>query len=471
MKKDTLNAHNKLLEDQYSLSVQKSAIEKYLKKTASSQENAKFKLIATTIIAVIFMTVEVIGGKISNSTSIYSDAAHMFSDFSGFGISLISIIMSQQKPTDKISFGYHRFEILGALFSILSIILLSFGLAYFAIWRLINESYEVEEGLMLIIAVVGLISNIIMGKILHSGGGHHHGCSHGHSHSNEEESHEGHDHSEVACLTQEEHNRQSMDTLKSEILITVEENKLEEDQANEEDIVVVDHEENHNHQEDHIHEEKAVKEYEDTLVNAKQTESKDGHVHSSNCNHKQEESNKEHKHSSNCNHKHEIKHKNKVSQEHKHGSNCNHKHEKEHKEHKHEHNHEEGKLHKHVHFANSETNNDHEHNHDKHEHNHEHKHEHEHNHDHKHEHEHKHDHKHEHEHKHDHKHGKKNKHQHKHGQKHEHKHGGGCNHKHDHNSATNKVGHDHDHDHNEEEEGSLLSREFKRTCCHAACFG
>ena len=62
--------------------------------------------------------------------------------------------------------------------------------------------------------------------------------------------HEGHDHSEVACLTQEEHNRQSMDTLKSEILITVEENKLEEDQANEEDIVVVDHEENHNHQEE-----------------------------------------------------------------------------------------------------------------------------------------------------------------------------------------------------------------------------
>jgi zinc transporter 2 len=76
------------------------------------------KLVWVSIVAVIFMTGEFIGGYISNSTAIMSDAAHMLSDFLGFGISMISIIISKRAPTSTLSYGYVRAEILGALVSI-----------------------------------------------------------------------------------------------------------------------------------------------------------------------------------------------------------------------------------------------------------------------------------------------------------------------------------------------------------------
>jgi zinc transporter 2 len=53
--------------------------------------------------------------------AILSDAAHMFSDISGFFISIVSLWLSQKKATSKMSFGYHRAEVIGALGSILLI--------------------------------------------------------------------------------------------------------------------------------------------------------------------------------------------------------------------------------------------------------------------------------------------------------------------------------------------------------------
>jgi zinc transporter 2 len=47
-----------------------------------------------------------------------SDAAHMLSDFLGFGISMISIIISKRPPTSTLSYGYHRAEIIGAMVSV-----------------------------------------------------------------------------------------------------------------------------------------------------------------------------------------------------------------------------------------------------------------------------------------------------------------------------------------------------------------
>lgn len=67
------------------------------------------------------MSAEFVGGYISNSTAIMSDAAHMLSDFLGFGISMISIIISRRAPTSSLSYGYHRAEIVGALVSVVYI--------------------------------------------------------------------------------------------------------------------------------------------------------------------------------------------------------------------------------------------------------------------------------------------------------------------------------------------------------------
>lgn len=147
------------------------------------------------------MIAEVVGGIISGSLAILSDAAHMFSDLSGFFISIMSIWIGTRPASKKLSYGYHRAEVIGALGSIVLIWGLTIVLLYEATNRIINKSMVNDPLFMLITAVFGLICNVGMAKVLHSAPGHsHHGHSHGHDHDHDHghshgHSHHGHDHS------------------------------------------------------------------------------------------------------------------------------------------------------------------------------------------------------------------------------------------------------------------------------------
>jgi Co/Zn/Cd efflux system component len=133
-----------------------------------SKSDALKKLCWVSLICIFFMGIEIAGGIMSDSLAILSDAAHMLSDFSGFAISLISIYISKRKPTDKMSFGYHRAEVIGALCSVLIIWVLTAWLVYEGIERIVSKHHEIVGTIMLIVAIIGLICNILMGQILHS---------------------------------------------------------------------------------------------------------------------------------------------------------------------------------------------------------------------------------------------------------------------------------------------------------------
>jgi zinc transporter 2 len=153
------------------------------------------KLILVSIICVIFMGVEVVGGYIAQSLAIMTDAAHLLSDFSGFLISMFSIWIARKPASDSMSYGYHRSEIIGALGSVILIWGLTIWLVYEATLR-IYDPKPVNGLIMLIISGVGLLCNIVMAGVLHSGhghshgghshGGHDHGHDHGHSHGHDE---------------------------------------------------------------------------------------------------------------------------------------------------------------------------------------------------------------------------------------------------------------------------------------------
>ena len=64
---------------------------------------------------------EFVGGILSGSLAIMTDAAHMLSDVAGFMISYFAIYLGSRPASSQMSFGYHRAEILGALASILLI--------------------------------------------------------------------------------------------------------------------------------------------------------------------------------------------------------------------------------------------------------------------------------------------------------------------------------------------------------------
>jgi len=132
-----------------------------------ASKDAMAKLIKSSAICIVFMIVELIGGLLSGSLAILSDAAHMLSDFSGFAVSMFSIIVSQKKANSNYSFGYHRAQIIGALTSVIIIWFLTIWLIVEAYDRVVTGNIEILGGMMFVVAVIGLICNLYMMQILH----------------------------------------------------------------------------------------------------------------------------------------------------------------------------------------------------------------------------------------------------------------------------------------------------------------
>lgn len=139
-------------------------------------KKARNKLIIASFLCCLFMIMEVVGGIVSNSLAIASDAAHLSTDLLGFFISLTAIWIAGRKSTTKFSFGWYRAEVIGAICSVLIIWVITAILVYFAIIRVIYLDFEVDARIMVITALVAIVFNIIMACQLN------HGHGHGHSH-------------------------------------------------------------------------------------------------------------------------------------------------------------------------------------------------------------------------------------------------------------------------------------------------
>lgn len=97
----------------------------------------------------------------SGSLAIATDAAHLLSDFASFMISLFSIWVATRPATKKMSFGWYRAEVIGALISVLLIWVVTGILVYMAIQRVMQRDFEIDPSVMLITSGVGLAVNIL----------------------------------------------------------------------------------------------------------------------------------------------------------------------------------------------------------------------------------------------------------------------------------------------------------------------
>lgn len=116
----------------------------------------------------VFLAAEIIGGIVSNSLALLSDAAHMFTDTAALAISLAAIRIGK-RPADKHrTFGYYRFEILAAAFNAMLLFLVAIYILYEAYQRLHNPP-QIQSSMMLIIAALGLVINLISMRLLSAG--------------------------------------------------------------------------------------------------------------------------------------------------------------------------------------------------------------------------------------------------------------------------------------------------------------
>ncbi|XP_076685318.1 proton-coupled zinc antiporter SLC30A2 isoform X2 [Andrena cerasifolii] len=142
-------------------------------------KKARKKLLLASTLCVIFMIAEIVGGVLSNSLAIATDAAHLLTDFASFMISLFSIWVASRPATRKMPFGWYRAEVIGALTSVLLIWVVTGILFYLAVERIVHKDFELDATVMLITSAVGVAVNLVMGVSLHEHG-HGHGHSHGH---------------------------------------------------------------------------------------------------------------------------------------------------------------------------------------------------------------------------------------------------------------------------------------------------
>lgn len=128
----------------------------------------KKRLILSFTITLIVMIVEIIGGLITYSIALISDAGHMFTHAFAIGISLLAIYIAKKPPCHHKTFGLYRSEILAAFINGLFLLPIIGFIVYEAIMRFLNP-IEVAGFYMFIVALVGLAVNISSILILRRG--------------------------------------------------------------------------------------------------------------------------------------------------------------------------------------------------------------------------------------------------------------------------------------------------------------
>jgi len=156
-------------EDTHDVTIINTVIKKSKKQLENEEINNKVasRLTKVAIVCSTFMIIEFIGGWIAGSLAIMSDAAHLMSDLAGFLISIVSLYIANRPANTILTYGYGRYEVVGALTSIIIIWVLTAWLVVEAIGRFIHPG-EIMGLVMMIISICGLIFNLILGKILSS---------------------------------------------------------------------------------------------------------------------------------------------------------------------------------------------------------------------------------------------------------------------------------------------------------------
>ena len=113
----------------------------------------------------IFFVVEVVGGVLTNSLALISDAAHLLTDVAAVALALVAQWFAAKPGDSARSFGYRRVEIVAAQINGLTLILVAVYIGYEA-WQRLAAPPEVLSWPMIAVASVGLVAQLITALVL-----------------------------------------------------------------------------------------------------------------------------------------------------------------------------------------------------------------------------------------------------------------------------------------------------------------
>jgi cobalt-zinc-cadmium efflux system protein len=125
------------------------------------------RLAVVLALTVTYMLAEVIGGFLTNSLALLSDAGHMLADVAALLLAMLALWFAARPITPRKTYGYYRLEILAALANGVALVVISLLISYEAFQR-IRQPQEVQGLELTLIAAGGLVINAISAWLLHS---------------------------------------------------------------------------------------------------------------------------------------------------------------------------------------------------------------------------------------------------------------------------------------------------------------
>jgi cation diffusion facilitator family transporter len=154
----------------------------------TSNPIAKKNVFYATLLTFITMLIEIFGGLYYNSMALLADGWHMSSHVTALGMAYLAYVMANRYVNDfRFNFGTYKIEVLGGYTSAILLLVVAFFMAYHSVERIFNP-VEIQYKEAIVIAILGLVVNLICAWLLKDD--HHHY----HHHGDEEHGHYHHDH-------------------------------------------------------------------------------------------------------------------------------------------------------------------------------------------------------------------------------------------------------------------------------------
>lgn len=133
---------------------------------ADGAEGGRF--VIAILVTSLTLAAEIVGGIMTGSLALLSDAAHVFLDVLALALSYGAVRLSSRAPSEKHSFGFHRMKVIAAFINGVTLVVVALEIFREAINRF-GHPEPVIAGPMLIVAVIGLAANLVVALVL----GHH----------------------------------------------------------------------------------------------------------------------------------------------------------------------------------------------------------------------------------------------------------------------------------------------------------
>jgi cobalt-zinc-cadmium efflux system protein len=153
------------------------------------------------ILILMFMTAEIVVALLSSSLALLSDAAHMLTDAAALALALLAARLAARPAKGALTFGLGRAEILSANANGVTLLVLGLVIVYGGVQHLVKPLPTQGEP-VLIVALAGIVVNVIVTRVLgghahgHPGHAHDHGHDHAHDQAGHTHEHAGHEHAE-----------------------------------------------------------------------------------------------------------------------------------------------------------------------------------------------------------------------------------------------------------------------------------